>query len=291
MARTAKIETLQSNDGSYDIYPRTVVEALVHKDGSPTQIAETDETGKIAPEYLPEMDYVPNAEKGAANGVATLDDAGRVLSTQLPPMDYDPSGSAESVQEALDAHAGVKVLSSSGVHGFRYNASTTEFEVYNDETGAWESVETGGGGIAPLDVSEISTDYNNGRLYIKWSDPEDTTISGIVVCKWAGTKVVRKAGGYPTSVKDGVLVVDNQVRDQYKDTAFCDSGLANGTTYYYQFFPYSSEGNVNGNTTNRTTGVPNRLTIDSIPVQSGVLTYNKGTQTPSWTGYDPVKMT
>lgn len=44
MSREAFIETLQSKDGQKDIYPRTVVDALVHADGSPAHVAEQGHT-------------------------------------------------------------------------------------------------------------------------------------------------------------------------------------------------------------------------------------------------------
>lgn len=67
--------------------------------------------------------------------------------------------------------------------------------------------------------------------------------------------------------------------------------MQNGTTYYVSFFPESTDGAINSNTANRTTGVPNRMTISSVPSQSGSLTYNGGQQYPTWSGYDSAKMT
>jgi len=193
--------------------------------------------------------------------------------------------------DTVDEHIGASIVSTEGVHGLRFNTQDEVLEVYNEATGAWEEVAGGAGGIAPLDVSGISVDVGNGRVYLKWSDPEDTEIQGTVVCEWGGTKVVRKAGSYPTGVKDGVLVVDNTTRDAYKDTAFTDSGLTNGTTYYYQFFPYSTGRTVNVNEVNRISATPNRKPIDTVPTQNGTLTYNGSSQSPTWTGYDSNKMT
>lgn len=39
---------------------------------------------KVPATYLPSMDYIPNSQKGAANGVATLNGAGKISSDQLP---------------------------------------------------------------------------------------------------------------------------------------------------------------------------------------------------------------
>lgn len=45
---------------------------------------DLDETGKIPQDQLPELDFIPNDEKGQPNGVATLDENGKVLKSQLP---------------------------------------------------------------------------------------------------------------------------------------------------------------------------------------------------------------
>ncbi len=37
------------------------------------------EDGKVPGEYLPEMDYIPTSQKGAAGGVASLDDEGKLV--------------------------------------------------------------------------------------------------------------------------------------------------------------------------------------------------------------------
>lgn len=37
-------------------------------------------------------------------------------------------------------------------------------------------------------------------------------------------------------------MLDSKTRDAYKTSYFCDSGLSNGVTYYYKFFPYTTAG-------------------------------------------------
>lgn len=46
--------------------------------------ASLDDNGKVRSEQLPQMDYIPNSEKGVASGVATLDSNGKVPPEQLP---------------------------------------------------------------------------------------------------------------------------------------------------------------------------------------------------------------
>lgn len=265
----------------------------------------------------------------------------------------------------------------------------------------------GSGGLAVAAVSGITKLVSAGKVYVKWTDPEDLVVAESTLATWGGTLLVRKAGSMPVSRRDGTVVVDSKVRNQYKEKYFCDSGLSNGTTYYYKFFPYtttstytdspdneftatpqaiqvgnvsamsaaaagngkmaikwtdpaatvvqdgitvatwanttvvvkaggyatspndegaayrlvcttrnqyasspltvtglnngttyyvsffpaSTDGAVNTNTANRTTGVPNRLTIATVPSQSGSLTYSGGTKSPTWSNYDSNKMT
>ena len=100
----------------------------------------------------------------------------------------------------------------------------------------------GGGGLALAAVSNITTLTSSGKVYIKWTDPDDLVVAESTLASWGGTLLVRKAGSMPTSRRDGTVVVDNTTRNQYSNTYFCDSGLSNGTTYYYKFFPYTTTG-------------------------------------------------
>ena len=139
-----------------------------------------------------------------------------------------------------------------GVQALRLKDGALEvFNGYN-----WIKIETEAGGVPPLDVINPSIKEDYGKLTIKWTDPDDLVIDGTVMAKWAGTKLVRKAGSYPKKPTDGVIVLDNTVRGAYAENGFVESGLTNGTTYYYQLFPYSTTGAVNLNETNRVSGTP-----------------------------------
>ena len=111
-------------------------------------------------------------------------------------------------------------------------------------------------GYAPANVSGLSIEPANEQLIIKWSDPADTIVDGITLAKWEGTKVVRKAGSYPENQYDGTVLVDNKVRDSFKDSGYTDGGLTNGMTYYYGVFPYSTTNQYNLNEANRVSAIP-----------------------------------
>lgn len=99
---------------------------------------------------------------------------------------------------------------------------------------------SGGSGIVLAPVEGITTLVSAGKVYVKWTDPADIIVEGSPLASWAGTLLVRKAGSAPTSRRDGTIVLDSTTRNQYSTSYFCDSGLSNGVTYYYKFFPYTT---------------------------------------------------
>ena len=149
--------------------------------------------------------------------------------------------------------------------------------------------------IAPANVSGMSVAAaGNGKVVLKWTDPENTTQDGITTTVWGGSKVVYKKGSKPTSESDGTLVLNSTTKNAYKSTGLTISGLENGATYYFAVFPYGTDAYgsaVNTNASNVISGVPNRLAIANVPSQSETLTYTGSAQTPSWSNYDSSKMT
>lgn len=108
----------------------------------------------------------------------------------------------------------------------------------------------GGGGSSgsyPYNIASFSASALDDSITLTWTDPADSA--------WAGTMIRRKAGGYPTSETDGVLVVNSTTKNQYASVGFVDDDLADGTTYYYQAFPYSDDGYCN-NEENRVSATP-----------------------------------
>lgn len=149
--------------------------------------------------------------------------------------------------------------------------------------------------VAVGNVSSMSAvAAGNGKLALKWTDPSATVVNdGVTLATWAKTIVVVKAGGYATDPDDANVAYRLAVttRNQYANSPLTVTGLTNGTTYYVSLFPVSTDGAVNTNTANRITGIPDRLKISTIPSQSGTLTYNGSSQSPSWSNYDTNKMT
>lgn len=168
----------------------------------------------------------------------------------------------DMASEAVEAFS-EKIYGETGVHGLRYYNDI--FQVMND-SGEWVEIETGGGGLAPSNVIDPEIKIGNTQLTVSWGDPDDTIVEGQTLCTWKGTKLVQKVGSFPENVRDGVLLVDNQVKNAYKDNGFPITGLVNDVTYYYALFPYSDTGAVNGNEGNRLTGTPKPYRIMTVNV-------------------------
>lgn len=158
-------------------------------------------------------------------------------------------------------------------------------------TGKWRERTGGGGGstIKLADVLNPTVTVNDNTATLKWTDPDDIIVSRSVLAAWSGTAVVRKAGSAPASMTDGTLVIDSKTKNQYSSSGYADTGLAYGTTYYYRWFPYTDEGVVTDGSYE--TASIAMIKIPTVPSQSGTLTYNGTAQTPTWSDYDPTKMT
>ena len=98
----------------------------------------------------------------------------------------------------------------------------------------------------PDSVTNFVAEGKDTYVNLTWRDPEDLTLVDGTVIKWAYTRIVRKAGSVPEDINDGVVVVNNAIRNQYYSTPFVDNnGLVVGTTYYYVAFSVSETGGVN----------------------------------------------
>ena len=157
------------------------------------------------------------------------------------------------------------------------------------DVGGVPTLTSNGGALKIGDVSGASISSNMTEVSLTWSDPADIVVDGTTLAAWEGTLVVRKAGSAPANRNDGTVIVDNKVRNQYSVNALTDNTVEYGTTYYYRFFPYTTNG---AYTTGSALAVtPGRINIEHVPVQSGTLTYDGTEKTASFAYYDSDKMT
>ena len=165
-------------------------------------------------------------------------------------LDADDVGAEtpQRVQDRVDAHA-EKEIHQEEIHGMRFKDEA--FQVFNGTE--WIEIKGGSGGGIPLgNVENLNANAEVGlKIALSWNDPDDVILEGITLSKWAGTMLRRKEGTYPVDEKDGILITDSKTRDEYAGDGFIDSGLVDGVTYYYAFFPYDTNDNFTIDSTNR----------------------------------------
>lgn len=280
---TTMIEVLAAMDNSKlttGYYTRALGVIAEDANGNEILFAVSIETDN--PSYLP-----PFSGKTVSSVTYRLNikvDNSEQVKIEVNPGAYPTLEQLNNVQESIEIHTSNQIYGETGVHGLRYY--NDEFQVMND-SGEWVEVESGGGGIAPSNVLDPKIKIGNTQLAISWSDPADTIVDGQTLCTWKGTKLVQKVGAFPENIKDGVLLLDNQVRDSYKENGFQISGLTNGTTYYFALFPYSDTGVVNANSANQLSGTPQPYKIMTAKIDLS----NSNPETSVTYADDAVEMT
>lgn len=154
----------------------------------------------------------------------------------------------------------------SGASRLRVNSTTNKPEYFNGTT--WVVLK----GSYPVgNVTSFSASSGDTKITLKWNDPSNVTIvdsngTTITVAEWAGTRIVRKTGSYPVNENDGVVVLNNGVQDQYLSTGYEDTGLVNGTTYYYSAFPYTIDNIFTVDVANRVSAVPQSFAVYGVSI-------------------------
>jgi hypothetical protein len=87
----------------------------------------------------------------------------------------------------------------------------------------------------PANVTNLISTSGDRQVALRWQNPTDPD--------FAGVRIQRKTGGYPTSISDGTTVYDGN------GTNTTDAGLTNGTAYYYMAFSYDGVPNYAGGVT------------------------------------------
>lgn len=142
-----------------------------------------------------------------------------------------------------------------------------------------------GGGVSLPAVTNITTKVAYNKVFVKWTDPDDVMFSGVTMAGWAGTLLVRKAGSEPTSRQDGTVVIDSKIRNQYKETYFCDSNVTNGITYYYKFFPYTKSKVYTDSDQDEFSATPKEVFVGNVSLMSAEAAGN-GKLAVKWTDPD-----
>jgi hypothetical protein len=83
----------------------------------------------------------------------------------------------------------------------------------------------------PGNAASFAANPGNGYVDLSWTNPGDSDLAGV--------RILRKIGGYPTGPNDaGATMIHNG-----PGTSATDSGLTNGTQYYYTAYAYDTAGN------------------------------------------------
>lgn len=121
----------------------------------------------------------------------------------------------------------------------------------------------------------------SGLIDLHWIKPT-------IVTNFSGTRIVYKAGGYPTTPTDGYLAYDGA------GTSAQLSGLTNGTVYYFRAFAYNYTAGAYVYNTNSTgaqcTGTPTLLTSVQITGLNAMVGFTvQGQMILSWSNPIDVK--
>lgn len=76
-------------------------------------------------------------------------------------------------------------------------------------------------GTPPANVSSFTATAGDGQISLGWTNP---------ATDFAGVTILRKTGSYPASPTDGTIVYNGS------GTSYVNTGLVNGTLYYYKAF-------------------------------------------------------
>ncbi|HZJ99248.1 MAG TPA: hypothetical protein VFC79_04555 [Tissierellaceae bacterium] len=168
----------------------------------------------------------------------------------------DEINKIDNLSTDVDTHKADYASFKNNIEAIRYVDEKMELKI----NGEWVEFK-GKDGYPVGNVAGLSISVGNSEATIKWQDPDDVTIKDslnniITIARWKGTKLVRKAGSYPINEADGDLVLDNATRNKYQTNGYKDTGLTNGTTYYYMLFPYTEENVVTIDSANRISATP-----------------------------------
>lgn len=196
----------------------------------------------------------------------------------------NPSGLAhydKKIKEVIDGKDNLKA------DALYYDEQKSELQLKSGENVLSTVTIVGGNGGSTFRVADVSgatVSSHKTTASLKWTDPSNVVLKGVTLAEWAGTLVVRKEGSAPENKDDGVVVVDNTTKDAYSSTTFEDSGLEYDKTYYYRFFPYTTDGAYTSGTS--VSVAPEKIQITTLPSQNGTVVYDGNLQTAVFDNYD-----
>ncbi len=224
---------LSPSSGGYEVGSTFDVAINLNTGGQATDGADIHYLN-YDPAVLSAVSVVPGSLYSTTD-VNTIDNTnGRIDFSQTTSggTTYTGSGTLATVTfEALSTTAGADIR-------FDYSAGATTDCNVSKAGGAHEdilsSVTDGRYTItvdttAPSNVTAFQAVAGDGQISLSWNNPGDID--------FVGTMVIRKIGAYPANASDGTQVYSGA------GNSHTDTGLANGTTYYYTAFAYDGAPN------------------------------------------------
>lgn len=139
-------------------------------------------------------------------------------------------------------------------------------------------------------VSNLEAFPGFEKVTLKWVNPADKVAeesSDVTIAKVDHVVIVYSTDKYPEAIDDGVAYTTKSA----VETEYVAEGLTNGTTYYFSLFPVSVAGDVTIDESSRVSAVPQKITIEGEPSQSGTLTYTGSVLSPVWSNYNSTYLT
>ena len=112
--------------------------------------------------------------------------------------------------------------------------NTLRFDAIQDK---WVVVAQNIDRTPPSGVSFFNAVAGTSKVDLSWGNPSNID--------FAGVKILRQTGTYPTSVTDGTVVYTGA------NTSYSDTTVINNTTYYYRIFTFDTNNNYNTTLTNQ----------------------------------------
>ena len=102
----------------------------------------------------------------------------------------------------------------------------------------------------PPPITNFIAEAQDSAVKLTWVNPVDTD--------FAGVRIMRKTDGYPTGPSDGTLIYSGGANTH------TDTGLVNGTTYYYRAFTFDFDKNFNTDVGQQASAKPRVINIYGV---------------------------
>ena len=137
-------------------------------------------------------------------------------------------------------------------------------------------------------VTDLVIKNEDKRITIWWNDPKDIILGDIAFAIWKCTKLVVNEEHYPQNEKDGTILLEETVKNQYSKNGYTVSNLENGHTYYFCLFPCTDDNIYTYDISNRFLGQPNYLPDPCTNLS--IVEVSEGQVTLKWIDPDATKV-